>query len=151
VVGGDGGLGLVLFGEVGRGKTAIAAAAAAARTRISPVRWISVAELLLALRMPFDAPEFAAAQRALAPRGGRAALVLDDLDKLRPTEHAVQPLYVAVNAWIEAELPLIVTMNRGLDALADDFGERFGDPIASRLAEHCEVLEIEGRERRLQP
>lgn len=141
--------GLVLWGAVGRGKTAIAAAAANARLDRQPVRWLGVSDLLLDLRMPFDSPEYLRAMRQLDESRGRAALVLDDLDKLRPTEHAVQPLYVAVNGWIEAELPLLVTLNRDLDALAEWMPETFGEAIASRLAGYCKVREVGGRDRRL--
>lgn len=141
--------GLVLWGAVGRGKTAMAAAAANARLQIAAVRWMPVAELLLDLRMPFDSPEYLRALRKLEP--GRAGLVLDDLDKFKPSEHAVQPVYVAVNAWIEAELPLLVTLNRDLDALQDWLPEGFGEAISSRLAGYCVQREVKGEDRRLEP
>jgi DNA replication protein DnaC len=140
--------GLLLHGDVGRGKTLIAAAATVARCAASDVRWLAVAELLMDLRMPFTAPEYARAQRQLDPGRG-VALVLDDLDKLRPTEHQLQPLYVAINAWIEARQPLLVTCNRGLDELAAWMGETFGPPISSRLAGYCDVVEIQGSDWRL--
>jgi DNA replication protein DnaC len=144
--------GLLLEGPVGRGKTQIAAAAAMRRIARGPVRWLSVADLLLKLRMPFSSPEYAKALRtldAITTRG--AALVLDDLNKITPNDHAVQPLYVAVNGWVEAQLPLLVTMNGTLDELEKDFGQRFGEPIASRLAEHCKVVHVGGRDRRVDP
>lgn len=141
--------GLVLWGLVGRGKTHIAAAAANERLLRAPVRWLPVAELLLDLRMPFDSPEYARAVRKLEASGSKAALVLDDLDKLKPSEHAVQPLYVAVNAWIEAGLPLLVTLNRDLDELSAWLPDTFGDAIASRLAGYCRVREVAGVDRRM--
>jgi DNA replication protein DnaC len=147
---GTGPRGLLLFGEVGRGKSRIAAAAAWARCALGPVRWRNVAELLLSLGYAFDHPERERALAALSPRAG-TALVLDDLDKTKPTDHALQPLYLAVNAWVDAKAPLIVTCNRAIDRLADDFGERFGSPIASRLAGYCEEFEIGGPDRRLEP
>lgn len=147
---GQGEPGLLLVGPVGIGKTRIVATAAAHRIRSGVmVRWLSVAELLLDLSRPFSSPERERALKRLEARS--AALVLDDLDKLKPSEHAIQPIYVAVNAWVDAGLPLAVTMNRHLESLAEDFGDRFGEPIASRLAEHCEVVELSGRDRRIQP
>lgn len=140
--------GLLLHGEVGRGKTLIAAAATVARCAVSGVRWLPVAELLMDLRMPFDAPEYERAQRKLNP-SHNVALVLDDLDKLKPTEHALQPLYVAINGWIDARQPLLVTCNRGLASMAQWMGDTFGSPIASRLAGYCEVIEIKGSDWRL--
>lgn len=142
------GRGLVLHGEVGRGKTLIAAAAAVQRCAAGTVRFLSVAKLLMDLRMPFEAPEYERAQRRLEA-GPRVALVLDDLDKLRPTEHQLQPLYVAINGFVEARQPLLVTANRNLEQMADWMGETFGTPIASRLAGYCEVIEIKGDDWRL--
>jgi len=140
--------GVTLWGEVGRGKTVMAAAAAVQRARISRVRWLSVAELLLDLRMPFHAPEYARGMRALkvAPN---TALVLDDLDKLKPSENALQPLYVAVNGWIEAALPLLITSNRHPEELAEWMGETFGEPIASRIGGYGKVVQVGGRDRRM--
>lgn len=141
--------GIVLWGDVGRGKTAIAAAAANDRLRVGAVRWLPVGEMLTDLRMPFDSPEYARAVRQLDPGRRDVALVLDDLDKLKPSEHAVQPIYVAVNAWIEAELPLLVTLNRNLDALADWMPDTFGEALSSRLSGYCKVYEVKGTDRRL--
>jgi DNA replication protein DnaC len=141
--------GVLLHGDTGRGKTVIAAASAAARCVLGAARWLSVAELLTDLRMPFDAPEYVRAIRKLEPGARGVALVLDDLDKMRPSEHQLQPLYVAVNAWLEARAPLFVTMNRDLEALASWGGETFGPPLASRLAGYCEVVEVVGEDWRL--
>lgn len=143
--------GLLLYGPVGRGKTAIAAAAANMLVEQRPLRWLPVAELLMDLSMPFGAPERERAMKRLDAGRGRAALVLDDLDKLKPTEHAVQPLYVAINGWIEAELPLLVTLNRPLGQLRAWLPETFGDAIASRLAGYCQQREVGGVDRRLEP
>lgn len=141
--------GLVLWGPVGRGKTAIAAAAANLRLQAGHIRWLSVAELLQGLKMPFDSPEYSAAARALDAGRTSAGLVLDDLDKLKPTEHAVQPLYVAINAWIEAELPLLVTLNRDLNQLSAWMPDTFGAAIASRLSGYCAITQVAGVDRRL--
>lgn len=139
--------GILLVGAVGRGKTRIAAGALnGLLNRGHPGRWLPVGELLMDLRMPFDSPEYVRAQRTL---DARTALVLDDLDKVRPSDHAREPIYVAVNAWVEAELPLIVTMNRDLAEFAEDFGERYGDAVASRLAGYCDEFEVGGPDRRI--
>lgn len=141
--------GLVLHGPVGRGKTAIAAAAANMRLAVSAVRWLPVADLLMDLSSGFDSPERTRALRRLDATHGSAALVLDDLDKMKPTEHATGPLYLAINRWVEAELPLLVTLNRDLDELSKWLPETFGYPIASRLSGYCRTIEVGGVDRRL--
>lgn len=141
--------GLLLWGDVGRGKTAIAAAAANLRLEDGHVRWLSVARLLQGLKMPFESAEYAAAARALDASRSSAALVLDDLDKLKPTEHAVTPLFVAIDGWIEAELPLLVTLNRDLNQLEQWMPDTFGKQIASRLSGYCAITHVDGVDRRL--
>jgi DNA replication protein DnaC len=141
--------GLVLWGPVGRGKTAIAAAAANERMAHGDVRWLPVAELLMALSSPFGSKTREDAAARLDAARGRAALVLDDLDKLKPSEHAVMPLYVAINAWIEAGLPLLITLNRDLDALMAWLPETFAEALSSRLSGYCKVQQVGGNDRRL--
>lgn len=144
---------VLLHGEVGRGKSHIAGVAALERCRVSRVKWLNMAELMFDLSRSMSDPKRTAAMDALDP--GRydtgVALVLDDLDKVRPTDFGVQPVYLAVNAWVEARQPLLVTMNWDLERLEDEFGERYGAAIASRLAGYCSVFEVAGRDRRVDP
>lgn len=137
--------GVLLYGPPGRGKSYLAAMGLRWRLSHGPGRWLNLGELVLNLRMPFDSREFVTAMRALDHRG---ALVMDDFGKLKPTEHALQPLYVATNRWSEREQPLIVTVNTTLEQVATRFGGEFGEPIASRLAEHCHVVPVGGPDHR---
>lgn len=141
--------GLLLHGPVGRGKTVIAAAAAMERLQRRHLKWLSVAALLTDLRGGFDSPEYKRALRSIDAQKAMGALVLDDLDKLKPTESALQPLYVAINGWIERPLPLLVTCNRSPDEIASWAGATFGEALASRLLGYCQVIEVRGRDRRL--
>lgn len=141
--------GLLLYGEVGVGKTFLAGVAASARCSRSQVRWVSVPALLSGLRAGYGTREQAwAAHVFTLEYGQRPALVLDDLDKSRPTEAAMEPLFLAVDRWTAEELPLLVTMNRPLDRIDADWPEAFSGPIASRLNGYCGMVEILGPDRR---
>lgn len=138
--------GLVLWGGVGRGKTRIAAAAVNAMLGRRTVRWVPVAKELMGLRMPFSSPEYLRSARRFDSEGASQALALDDVDKSKPTEHAFQPVYAAVDAWMNMGLPLIVTLNHSPDELRDWLPDTFGEPLASRLSGYCKIREVGGRD-----
>jgi DNA replication protein DnaC len=139
--------GLALVGSVGVGKTYLAGAAATARTRRGPVRWLSTARLLHGLRHGFGTEQHEKAVKSIEPFGS-LALVLDDLDKVRPTEFAIEPLFLALDQWVTEGLPLLVTLNRHPDRLANDWPGAFAQPIASRLTGYCKLVYVKGRDRR---
>ncbi len=142
-------LGLILHGGVGRGKTLLSAAAATQRAARGEVRWLSVSQLMFDLTSDFGDERRQQALRALDGRRGRAARVLDDLDKIRVADHQLQALYQAVNACTERRLPLIVTLNVDPARLAVELGGKWGDPLASRLLGYCEIAHVGGHDRRL--
>lgn len=142
----DGGLlGLLLTGDIGVGKTTIAAAAAWEYVQRERLRWSSVPSLMAGLAGGFDSPGRAGAIRVLE---GAGALVLDDLDKTRPSPYAAEQLFTAVDNRLTARAPLLVTTNLTLAEFAGRFPEPFGQAIASRLAGYCEVWEVAGQDRR---
>lgn len=134
----------------GTGKTAIAAAAAQHLLgQGCSVRWVKVARQMTNLNLPFAHPMYAkAAARLGEPREGEV-IVLDDIDKLPPTERNIQPLFALLSDCAEEEIPLLITANRNPDDLAEDWGRRFGDASASRIIGHCLDVEVPGRDRRL--
>ncbi len=137
--------GLILTGaEVGTGKTHIAAAAANARLQSDPLRWFNVVDLFRDLSAPFGSDELRRAETALQ----RGTLVLDDLDKTRPTPYAASVIYGVINKRWEEGQGLLVTMNSTLDELALRFPAH-GDAIASRLADYCDSFVLTGPDRRL--
>jgi DNA replication protein DnaC len=135
--------GLLLHGPVGVGKTYLAAAACWERLQWASCRWVSVAKLLTQLRSAFDDEERAKAAKLVA---GVQAAVLDDLDKVNPSDYGREVIFTAIDGRIEAEAPLLITTNLAPSAL----GERFGEAVMSRLVGYCRVIEMAGEDRRLE-
>lgn len=140
--------GLLLTGDIGRGKTTIAGAACWLRLQSHPVIWTSAPLLLARLGSGLDSEAHAWAVRTLA---GRTALVLDDIDKARPTPYGAEQVFLAVDQRVEHEAPLLVTTNLSPGQLAEKWPEPYGPAIASRLVGYCKVARVEGTDRRLGP
>lgn len=140
--------GLVLTGPYGVGKSTIAAAAAKRymADQNKALRWLKVHAIINDLGRGFGHPQRDAMLDALS---SNSALVLDDLDKTRPTEHAVGPLFTAIDECVSELRPLIVTTNLSLGDLARKWTDSYGEAIASRLAGYCETHMVTGIDRRL--
>lgn len=140
--------GLLLHGPVGTGKTRLAAAAAWALLARRSLRWYSVPVLLARLGAGFETPQ---RDQALDALTGTHALVLDDLDKARPTEYGGEQIFLAIDSRLAAGVPLLATSNRTVDELAKRWPEPYGEAIASRLTGYCQVCEVGGDDRRRPP
>jgi DNA replication protein DnaC len=135
--------GLVLGGPVGVGKTYVASVAAEAWLDRGPLRWFSVPVLFARLGLAFADD---GRQDALDVLSGRTALVLDDIDKARPSQYAAEQLFCAIDTRVTHGAQLLVTTNLELDELAD----RYGPAIVSRLAGYCEAFAMDGPDRRIE-
>ena len=133
--------GLCLTGGVGVGKTYLAAAACWHRLQRKTCKWVSVARMMTQLRASFDDDSRKAAIRSVV--GGGAA-ILDDLDKVNPTEYGKEVLFAAINGRIETGAPLLVTTN----LTPTQLGQKLGAPIMSRVA-GLEVVRMSGADRRV--
>jgi DNA replication protein DnaC len=138
--------GVVLLGEYGVGKTVAAAVAARERCRVAALRWVQTPHLFVGLASGFGSEEHEQALRVL---DGTRALVLDDIDMVRSRAATGERLFAAIDGRCQAGAPLLITTNLELRELAAYLPAPFGDSIASRLAGHCDLFRLKGRDRRL--
>jgi DNA replication protein DnaC len=139
--------GLLLVGPFGVGKTTIAAGAMLVRFACGGSGvWASAPLLLARLGSGLGTPQREAALTVLT---GTRPLVLDDLDKTRPTEYGAEQIFLAIDGAVTEERALLVTTNLRVSELAAKWPAPFGEAIASRLAGYCDVVVLSGGDRRL--
>lgn len=138
--------GLLLTGSIGVGKTTIAAGALRLTLEERFGRWMSAPLMMARLGSGLDSQE---RKQTLSTLTGSSALVLDDLDKTRPTEYGAEQIFLVVDGAVTSGRALLVTTNLGLGQLAAKWPAPFGEAIASRLAGYCEIVELKGADRRL--
>jgi DNA replication protein DnaC len=136
---------LALYGDFGTGKTHLLAAianavAAAGRT----CRFASVVSLFDALKERIQAEQDY--HELLRKAIEAPLLVLDDLDKLKPSEFREETLYKLLNGRSVAGLPLALSSNNSPDALVRWIGEAG----RSRLMAGLIPLPMDGPDYRLQ-
>lgn len=135
--------GLCLWGGVGAGKTRLAATAAWKRMEAGwHVRWVSMPILIAQLGAAFANKE---RQDAISALTGEGALIIDDLDKVKPSEWAINQVFAAIDTRIQAGAPILITTNKR----PTEIGEQYGDAVMSRVA-GLEVLELPGRDGRIE-
>jgi DNA replication protein DnaC len=144
---------LVIFGDVGVGKSTLAFAAAVAAIEESKlgwsrkVRWVAVRPLLAAVRASFNggpAPDI-----DLGPETD--VLVLDDLGAERATEWTRDWLANVIEQRYDHGQCTIVTTNYPPSRLAARLGGGdvvIGQRLVSRLVDDAVVLELRGADRR---
>ena len=76
-------------------------------------------------------------------------LILDDLDKVRPTVFAAESIFLAIDQSLTEERSLLVTTNWMPSEFAKQWPKPHGDAIASRLVGYCELHRLTGQDRRL--
>jgi DNA replication protein DnaC len=158
------GRGLVLYGDVGRGKTHLITALCrdlALRKGLS-VRFVEFSHLIADLKAGFD--QGVSAARLLDPLVRIDVLAVDELGKGRaqPTPFEEMIVDELVSRRYADVRPILATTNYGLApataslsaaaarALADQpvtwppLVERVGERVVSRLRETCEFLEVKG-------
>lgn len=137
------GKGLLLFGDVGTGKTFLAACVANALIdKGVPCLVTNFARIANTLQGMFDGR-----QAYLDSMNNFPLLVLDDLSTERQTEYMLEIVYNVIDARYRAKLPLIVTTNLTREELMNPADIRY-KRIFSRLFEMCTPIEVTGIDRR---
>lgn len=162
--------GLFLYGPRGVGKTHLVAAMMREEIlRTEPRKWwhteyngeqqdsyaepsysdfplfVSVPELLLNLRGAFKNSSSTTEDEILGEYSNAKVLYLDDLGTEKPTDWALQTLYLLIDRRYREMLKTNISSNLSLDELAD----RLDDRISSRIAGMCRVVHLKGKDRRL--
>lgn len=139
----ESGKGLLLFGNVGSGKSYIAACIANALIdNGTPCMMTNFSRIVNQLSESFDGR-----QRYIDNLNRFDLLVIDDLAAERDTEYMWENVMNVIDSRYRAGLPLIVTTNLTLDDFrtpADIKRER----VYSRLVEMCIPVKVAGKDRR---
>lgn len=135
--------GLYIWGPVGTGKT-YAAYAILKKLGDMGIRGNlhTSPELMDMLRDDYGHKDTYNLERLLDNRG---VLIIDDLGAEKASDWVTETLHKIVDKRYREVLPTIITSNFDLGELAG----RVGDRIPSRLAEMCDLIRLEGEDRRL--
>ena len=140
--------GLLFSGDVGTGKTHLAAAIAIhLLNNQTPVIFGTVTTLLGRLRQTYAKESSETEREILDALTGVNLLILDDLGKEKPTPWVQQMLYEVINTRYEHKKSLVVTTNSGMKQLEERMPD-VGAAIISRLLEMCQGVKLNGPDRR---
>lgn len=137
------GKGLLFYGDVGTGKTYVAAAIANALVdKGVPVMMTNFARIANKLQESFDGR-----QTYLDNLNKFDLLVIDDLAAERKTEYMQEIVFNVVDARYRSGLPMIITTNLGIAAIknATETAER---RVFDRILEKCFPIEVKGKSHR---
>jgi len=134
---------LFLFGPCGTGKTHLAGALFKAMCAANlPVRWTNPIYLSRAMRSRWAEDEEQFVEWLVSHK----VLIIDDLGVGKDTNQALALLYEVIDRRRHKGLNgLIITSNPSLDELAQSYKD---DRIASRISGMCEVIQMNGKDRR---
>ena len=136
------GKGLLLYGNVGRGKTYAACEVANALIdKGYSVLVTNFSRVLNTLQSTYEKQEY------IDSLNDFALLVIDDLGIERSTEYAKEQVYNVIDSRYRAGLPMIITTNLSMDNIKNPADVENGR-IYDRIIERCFPIEFNGQNRR---
>lgn len=136
------GKGLLLYGNVGRGKTYAACEVANALIDNGySVLVTNFSRVLNTLQSTFEKQEYIDSLNSFS------LLVVDDLGIERSTEFAKEQVYNIIDSRYRAGLPMIITTNLSIDKIKNPTDIENGR-IYDRIIERCFPIEVKGTNRR---
>lgn len=137
------GMGLLLYGPVGTGKTFFAACIANALIDTGvDVMMTSFARIVNHMQGSFEGR-----QEYLDSLVRHPLLVIDDLGTERGSDYMLEQVYSVINARYQTGLPLILTTNISIGEIKEPADLKY-QRIYDRVLEMCHPVEITGRSRR---
>ena len=136
--------GLMLYGDVGGGKTFLAACIANALVdKGVPVMMTTIPRLVAAMSEKYGESR----DDILRKISAAPLLILDDVGTERETSYGMELAYEIINTRYKAQKPLIITTNLTMQEIRDtqDTGHR---RLYDRIVEMCAPLKVSGAGRR---
>ena len=148
------GIGLMMSGTKGTGKTHLAAAITIELiNQGTPVIMNTMIRLLGKIKDTYDGDLKETESSLIDIYSTVDLLAIDDLGKERPNEWALEKLYTIINARYENLLPVVITTNYTIDRLKDRLTVKnnveTAEAIVSRLNEMCVGIEMNWEDWRL--
>lgn len=137
-------LGLLLWGDVGTGKSFVAACIANALIEAgTPVLMTNFSKILNQMGAMYSDERY----RYIASFSHFPLLIIDDLGIERNTEYALEQVYAVIDERYKSGLPVIITTNLTIAELRNPVDAAHAR-IYSRILEMCTPVHVSGSDRR---
>lgn len=137
-------LGLLLWGDVGTGKSFVAVCIAnALLDQGIPVLMTNFSKILNQMGAMYSEERY----RYIASFSNYSLLILDDLGIERSTEYALEQVYAVIDERYKSGLPVIITTNLKIAEIRNPQDVAYAR-IYSRILEMCTPVRISGEDRR---